>query len=685
LHLGWEWENDGTEIYKSNGPLLGASDAQKWHHAVMTIHDTNGYEIYLDGKLEATGASLGNTADVSEVALTVGSSYYSTNYLKRGFSGDIARASVWKVALTETEIRSMMFQDWSTMAGADVIDDSKCVAWYEFSDDQTALSVTDKSSKTNTGTLSADVWAAAGTFTYDTSTLEFDNNGGTCNLYGPVSGPTPACSGLTITNGTTMHIDCAARDFQCYGPLVNSGTATSSHNFSYKNRSMPIVGASSDLKFGNKIFYQSSDGSANFVTSGAATNYSQYRPGTEVWMQGDFDCSNGLLQSGGELHLNGYTCSTSAIWNYGGGNIYADPGSSIEFDSTAGFGKQYGSNTTSYFIASGENALLPNGNDQVRGSYFYTDDGPSTADGGDFGDSGSRKMSVSIWFKTRKDSNDPLFGSAECVIGGNRGSSGEGLPMLTNYNSTTMECRMHTSDPGGGGLGRAADVNVGSLSLDTWYHLLFTSEETGGDVVNNMYIHNADGTIFNTDTNTGTGKTWYVSSAYPDWWIWGKDNRNTGNSYYMGHGMAMADVRLYDTILTSGNSDTLSTECPNISPSYADPDNALGAITQWKFGPIVAPYQTSSYTDSVGSVTLTPAGNAYGDSNYKQPKSGFVTINSTATPYDPINTIYPAGITLQNTYMSGSKDIIVGQILQNPTIIAHPSQTFKTKGTVVLD
>ena len=660
----------------------------KWHH-VVGVRDTSAglVKLYIDGKLEnessdaATVAEGGNTNN-GQRKMVGSRGYYSE------LDGEIARASYWKVALTEAEIRGMMFQDWATMAAANVIDDSKCVGWYEFSDDQDATSVTDMTGSGNTGTLSStDLWAAAGTFTYETCTLEFDNNGGTCNLYGPVSGPTPAVSGLTITNGTTMAIDCDSRDFFCYGLLVNSGTTTSSHNFQYRNRSMPIVGASSDLTFGTKIFYQASDGSANFVTSGAGTNYHQYRPSTKVWMQGDFDCSNDLLQSGGDLHLNGYKCSTSEIHNYGGGNIWAEPGSSIEFDTTGGFNKMYGASpTTMTFVASGENALLPNGNTPSRGNYFYTDAGPSTADGGAFGDSGSRKMSISMWFKTRKDANDADFGNSECVYGGNRGSSGEGSPQFTNYNATTLECRMHTSDPGGGGLGRAADVSIGSLSANTWYHLLFTSEETGGNVVQNMYIHNADGTIFNTDTATGSGKTWYISSSYPAWWIWGKDNRGTGNSYYMGHGMAMADVRLYDAILTSGNSDTLSTECPNISPSYADPANALGAITQWKLGPIVAPYQTSSYTDSVGSVTLTPTGNAYGDSNYKQPKSGFVIINGTSTPYNPINNIYPAGVTLINTYMSGSKDIIVGQTNESSAgKTAHTAQFVKTKGTVVLE
>ena len=331
---------------------------------------------------------------------------------------------------------------------------------------------------------------------------------------------------------------------------------------------------------------------------------------------------------------------------------------------------------------------IPNGTSQSRGNYFYTDAGPSTADGGAFGNSGSRKMSVSFWFKTRKDDDNLNFTNAECVVGGNRGSSGEGSPMFTNYNSTVIQARMHTSDPGGGGLGRAADVQVTSLSLDTWYHVLFTSEETGGNVVQNLYVHNEDGTIFNTATNTATGKTWYISSSYPAWWIWGKDNRSTSNSYYMGHGMALSDVRIFSNILTSGNSDVLATEPPTTSIYYADlGTSGSSMINHWKLGPIVAPYTTVSYTDDIGGDTLTPTGNAYGNLTYFQPMSGFVTLTGSAgITFKPPNRTFPTRVKLQNMYVSGSDTLTTGIISDgsgNP--VAYTSQLLQTKGTVVLE
>ena len=663
----------------------------KWHH-VVGVRDTSAglVKLYIDGKLEsessdaATVAEGGNT-DNGQRKMVGSRGYYGE------LDGEIARASYWKVALTEAEIREMLFYDWVAVSGSS-IDHTKCVGWYEFSDRHTQTSVTDMTGSGNTGTLSStDLWAVGGTFTDDTCTLEFDNDGSlpnTYNFFMPRDGTQAEYWGITVTTDSALAIDNldGDRDVKMYGPLVNSGaTLTNRRNFQYYNSTGPVVDASSDLTVGNNTFYYFPS-SAGSLQDAAGTTYSLFRPGNgaDVTMQGDFTTTNGLgIYSDSVLHLNGYKGNIDKIQTYNSGNLVLDPGSTINFTNTNGFLKDEGGSNRSYITASGTNALLPNGNTPSRGNYFYTNAGPSTADGGAFGDSGSRKMSISMWFKTRRDANDADFGNNECVYGGNRGSSGEGSPQFTNYNATTLECRMHTSDPGGGGLGRAADVSIGSLSLDTWYHLVFTSEETGGNVVQNMYIHNADGTIFNTDTATGSGKTWYISSSYPAWWIWGKDNRGTGNSYYMGHGMAMADVRLYDAILTSGNSDTLSTECPNISPSYADSDNALGAITQWKLGPTVAPYQTSSYTDSVGSVTLTPAGNGYGDANYKQPKSGFATVTGSAG-YKPMNNPYEI-MTLTNTYMSGSQDIIVGRYMANTTPTANTNAKLITKGTVVLD
>jgi hypothetical protein len=148
---------------------------------------------------------------------------------------------------------------------------------------------------------------------------------------------------------------------------------------------------------------------------------------------------------------------------------------------------------------------------------------------------------------------------------------------------------------------------------------------------------------------------------------------------------SIADIRFYKTALTSGNTVTLAAINPatEVSGTYADPDNDLAATVWLKLGATASgtldltSYGTSgtSYNATVGQAG-TPA---------HVVKSGFVTVTG-AAGFNSINRIYPAGVTLQNTYMSGSADIVVGQIYRQGTgLMAHAGQTFTTKGTVVLD
>ena len=139
-------------------------------------------------------------------------------------------------------------------------------------------------------------------------------------------------------------------------------------------------------------------------------NY-EYTVAHQMYMQGDFDCANDLLQSGGDLHLNGYKCTTTEIHNYGGGNIWAEPGSSIEFDTTGGFNKMYGASpTTMTFVASGEAA------------YQATTDAAGTNTEGVYTNtevvtSGTSQMSVSYWIQIPSDSNFWDTSLLRCVWG----------------------------------------------------------------------------------------------------------------------------------------------------------------------------------------------------------------------------------------------------------------------------
>ena len=160
----------------------------KWKHLAAT-YDKTSLKLYLDGKL------IGETPETATISVSTSDMFIGSEDGGSYTGGGIARASVWKVALTEAEIRGMMFQDWATMAGADVIDDSKCVAWYEFSDDQNSTTISDMSGSGNTGTLQPDVggWAGEGDVTVPSanpsSKIVFDNDGGTCNYIFGVDAP----------------------------------------------------------------------------------------------------------------------------------------------------------------------------------------------------------------------------------------------------------------------------------------------------------------------------------------------------------------------------------------------------------------------------------------------------------------------------------------------------------------
>jgi len=153
-----EYPAKRTQVFASESLIDG-----KWHHMAGVRDAVAGVcRLYVDGKLvgEETDVS-GDIDSTSPTRRTVGS---------RGpygeLDGTIARASFWKEALTGAEIRGMLFQDWDTMAAANVIDDSDCVAWYQF-DEGEGIQCRDMSGSGNTGQFynSNPLWTTGGTWT----------------------------------------------------------------------------------------------------------------------------------------------------------------------------------------------------------------------------------------------------------------------------------------------------------------------------------------------------------------------------------------------------------------------------------------------------------------------------------------------------------------------------------------
>tara|TARA_R110000765_G_scaffold145725_2_gene248001 strand:+ start:1 stop:1623 length:1623 start_codon:yes stop_codon:yes gene_type:complete len=540
-----------------------------------------------------------------------------------------------------------MFQDWVAASGSSV-DQTKCVAWYEFSDNQEATNVTDMTGSGNTGVLtSTDLWAGPGTFTYETSTLKFDK-AGTCNLYGHQDGTSTNLYSLTVTNGTTLESYCQSNDFvvNSGATLVNSGTLNSNRNWQYKSPNMPIVGASSDLTVGNNIFYYFPP-----AVSGAGTEYRSFQPGNgvDLYMQGDFSAYSIYPYSDAILHFNGYkgTAGYAGLNSYSSGNVVLEPGSSISFPNASlrGFYANNGG-TESYITASGEAAAIFNQFVDLNNSsnYNYIDTNATIA-----GTGTPPAFTVSFWYKS--PTNLASYSDTLTTAIGFNGFSGEGGIELIGSNWLVL-CqgsvyKYYNSAPNADGL---------------WHHMLVYVDPADGSNIR-MWV---DGSEETADSYSYGGTT-----------NWSGDVQ-FGRGNYGAMPVSLADIRFYNAANTpTGSVATLAAINPaiDVSGNYADPDNALTAYAWFKLdgdgtGGV-------SLTDTIG--TYNSAAFATGGSPANGVKSGFVTISGNAG-FNSINNPYEQ-ITLTNTYISGMADIVVGETSQG----ANTNSTLITKGTVVFD
>jgi len=680
IYVGVELQNASSGYnYPSVITADGTISDNKWHHIGMTWASGSTLKAYLDGKLIGENTTISTDyvrLRQRAAAQDMGVGAYQGNSEYEGIVGQACR---WHTELSESDIRTHMFQDFSSLAST-----TNLIYWYQF-DSANGTAILDSStndcdltSVTVASNAAEAAWVGPGTYTYDTSTLKFDK-AGTCNFTGHQDGNATQLHSIHITSGTTVAADCRDNDLVMNSGslMTNSGTLTSNRNWQYKSRNMPIVGPNSDLKVSTNIWYYMSDGSG-LPASGAGTDYYQLRPATNVYMQGDFDCQNGLLQSGGDLHLNGYACSTSKIWNYGGGNIHADPGSSIVFDNADGFNTSYGeSPTTMFFVASGEAAYQA-----ISQQNNHADDGVYT-NTSVFG-SGTSQMSVSYWLRLPSDSDFFDASVLRCIWG--FGGIFTGTPTAASHagawahttQSSYLKNDLYTYDAPGTSdseFNRVHETFVKPIDFTGtgpygWHHICTTIASGSGADKMITYVDGVE-----VDKRTKNKDFLTVSSSYPGLSVHGAHTENSVAAY--GTKMSIADFRVYSgTTLTSGNAVTLASENPatSVSGAYADSTNTLGATLWWKLNATNGVLDT---TDSAG----TNNGTAFGGA-----KTGFVNISSSATPYNPINNLYPAGVTLTNVYMSGSKDIVVGQRKENSAgFMAASSQTVITQGTVVMD
>jgi len=179
----------GSEAATTDNTDFGDIVDGKWHHLVGTYDKVN-TRMYLDGK--KIYDSTANTAVIrtnSSEPLTIGVSEFD-DVKEYYYDGLLGRVSIWSVALTQTQIRDMMFKNYTDATT------TNCVAWYQF-DEGTGVDVAD-STTTNDGTYNG-AWAGAGTFTYGTSTLVMSGTG-TLDMKYPLN----LVYNLTVSGTTTI-------------------------------------------------------------------------------------------------------------------------------------------------------------------------------------------------------------------------------------------------------------------------------------------------------------------------------------------------------------------------------------------------------------------------------------------------------------------------------------------------
>lgn len=133
----------------------------KWVNICFTWDGSTG-KVYADGKLLKSFALSGSPYGLTKAC--IGTLRDNGDW---PWEGNIARASIWKTALTGPQVRQMMFYDWGAV-DASSIDDTKCCGWYQFNEGL-GTSISDMSGSGNTATLTgSSPWATAGNWNANT-------------------------------------------------------------------------------------------------------------------------------------------------------------------------------------------------------------------------------------------------------------------------------------------------------------------------------------------------------------------------------------------------------------------------------------------------------------------------------------------------------------------------------------
>jgi len=130
------WDGSSSHNYVSYDAEV---DDNKWHHIAATTTSSS-QNLYFDGALVASGSNTFGNAASSNI-FTLGSLNDASEFL----GGYMANVGVWSRVLTQAEVKSIMFKQYSDLTTGEK---TSLVSWWNLDVDAT------DSTGTNNGTLS---------------------------------------------------------------------------------------------------------------------------------------------------------------------------------------------------------------------------------------------------------------------------------------------------------------------------------------------------------------------------------------------------------------------------------------------------------------------------------------------------------------------------------------------------
>ena len=138
----------------TNTGTAGTISLNKWQHVCITIDrgasGTSGAYFYIDGVLDADSTLTGNMSTIDsglegEAPLCIGAKSTDGGSISNYFNGYICNVAFWNEALTQAQIKSIM---WKNYSGLSTSEKTNLVSWWNLSADA------NDSHGSNNGTLS---------------------------------------------------------------------------------------------------------------------------------------------------------------------------------------------------------------------------------------------------------------------------------------------------------------------------------------------------------------------------------------------------------------------------------------------------------------------------------------------------------------------------------------------------